>query len=58
MHPNVRRAIVRGYYPGPKWTARVMAMSDEQVKTIFDLKQANLLEKAEQDEVHSERSGQ
>jgi hypothetical protein len=38
MHENVRRAIVRGFYPGPKWQARVMAMSDEEVKLIHDLK--------------------
>jgi hypothetical protein len=38
MHENVRRAIVRGFYPGPGWQARVMAMSDEEVKLIHDLK--------------------
>jgi hypothetical protein len=38
MHENVRRAIVRGFYPGPSWQARVMAMSDEEVKLIHDLK--------------------
>jgi len=38
MHESVRRAIVRGFYPGPKWRARVMAMSDEEVQKIYDIK--------------------
>jgi hypothetical protein len=49
MHENVRRAIVRGFYPGPKWRARVMAMSDEEVKLIHDLKLEQVREQGETD---------
>lgn len=59
MHPNVRRAIVRGYYKGPRWRARVMAMTDEEVERMYIAKQyhdedklQNSLKKAENDEVH------
>lgn len=38
MHVNVRRAIVRGFYPGPKWRARVMAMTDEEVERLYQAK--------------------
>lgn len=38
MHANVRRAIVRGFYPGPKWRARVMAMTDEEVERMYQAK--------------------
>lgn len=58
MHPNVRRAIVRGYYPGPKWRARVMAMTDEQVLSCWLAKQEIENEKKEEDdEARSERVG-
>lgn len=56
MHPNVRRAMVRGFFPGPKWRARVMAMTDEEVETFYDLRQEQLQEKVKTDEVHSERA--
>ena len=61
MHPNVRRAIVRGYYPGPKWRARVMNMTDEEVERFYDIKEEADREKqlkAENNEVHPERSQQ
>lgn len=47
MHENVRRAIVRGFYPGPKWRARVMAMTDEEVETCYQIKIATVLERGE-----------
>lgn len=49
MHENVRRAVVRGFYPGPKWQARVMAMSDEEVQVIYDLKLEQVRESGETD---------
>lgn len=65
MHENVRRAIVRGFYPGPKWRARVMAMTDEEVLTHYNVKldmvreqggtEMQLRMKAENNEVHPER---
>jgi hypothetical protein len=68
MHPNVRRAIVRGFYPGPKWRARVMAMTDEEVETHYRVKMDMARErgetemqtqlKAERDEAHPYRTGQ
>lgn len=61
MHPNVRRAIVRGYYPGSKWRARVMAWSDEEVERFYNIKEEADREKqlkAENNEVHPERSQQ
>ena len=61
MHPNVRRAIVRGYYPGLKWQARVMNMTDEEVERFYDIKEEadrEKLLKAENNEVHPERSQQ
>jgi hypothetical protein len=38
MHENVRRAIVRGFYPGPRWRARVMAMTDEEIERMYQAK--------------------
>jgi hypothetical protein len=35
MDKNTRREIVRGFYPGTRWAARVEAMSDEQVYAIY-----------------------
>jgi hypothetical protein len=62
MHPNVRRALVRGFYPGPKWRARVMAMTDEEVERMYQAKLDYVREngetemqtqlKAERDEAH------
>lgn len=49
MHDNVRRAIVRGFYPGPGWRTRVMAMSDEEVKKIYDLKLEHVREQGATD---------
>lgn len=47
MHANVRRAVVRGFYPGPKWRARVMAMTDEEVERMYQAKLASVREKGE-----------
>lgn len=47
MHENVRRAIVRGFYPGPKWRARVMAMTDEEVERHYRVKMEMVREKGE-----------
>jgi len=58
MHANVRRAIVRGYYPGPKWRARVMAMDDDEVERMYEAKLAydqEKQQKAENDEVRPYR---
>lgn len=44
MHPEVRRAIVRGFYRGKKWQDRVMAMSDDQVLAIYMAKMERVRE--------------
>ncbi len=49
MHESVRRAIVRGFYPGPKWRARVMAMSDEEIQKIYDIKVEQVRQTGETD---------
>ena len=59
MHPEVRRAIVRGFYPGEKWRSRVMAMTDEQVQICYDIKLEQVREKGEtdlQEQLRNERT--
>jgi hypothetical protein len=68
MHENVLRAIVRGFYPGPKWRARVMAMSVEELERMYQAKLEYIREhgetelqtqlKAESNEVHPKRPEQ
>jgi hypothetical protein len=61
MHANVRRAVVRGYYPGPKWRARVMAMSDEEVERFYLIKEEvdrEKLRKAENNEARPKQRQQ
>jgi len=38
MDEELRREIVRGFYPGPRWAARVEAMSDLEILATYDAK--------------------
>lgn len=49
MHPNVRRAVVRGFYSGPAWRARVAAMSDDEVERMYKAKLDMVREQGETD---------
>jgi len=49
MDNNTRREIVRGFYPGEKWAARVEAMSDDQVYAIYMAKIEKALEEGQTD---------